>query len=54
MPVNLKANKVVENLKKGFQDIQTVAQEGNFKLFLKQFIATCNLLVMNHQLLKRK
>ena len=39
MPVNLKANKVVENLKKGFQDIQTVAQEGNFKLFLKQFIA---------------
>lgn len=39
MPVNLKTNKIVENLKKGFQDIQTVSQEGNFKLFLKQFIA---------------
>ena len=39
MAVDLKNNKAVENLKKGFQDIQTVAQEGNFKLFLKQFIA---------------
>ncbi len=39
MAVNLKTNKYVEDLKKGFQDIQTVAQEGNFKLFLKQFIA---------------
>ena len=39
MAANLKTNKFVENLKKGFQDIQTVAQEGNFKLFLKQFIA---------------
>ncbi len=39
MSANLKTNKFVENLKKGFQDIQTVAQEGNFKLFLKQFIA---------------
>ncbi len=38
MAANLKNNKYVENLKKGFQDIQTVSQEGNFKLFLKQFI----------------
>ncbi len=39
MSANLKTNKFVENLKKGFQDIQIVAEEGNFKLFLKQFIA---------------
>lgn len=39
MAANLKTNKFVENLKKGFEDIKTVAQEGNFKLFLKQFIA---------------
>lgn len=39
MPAKFDKNKIVENLKKGFQDIQTVAQEGNFKLFLKQFIA---------------
>ncbi len=39
MPVKFDKNKIVEDLKKGFQDIQTVAQEGNFKLFLKQFIA---------------
>jgi len=31
-------SKCVESLKNGFQDIQTVVQEGNFKLFLKQFI----------------
>ncbi len=37
--MNLNTNKIVEDLKKGFQDIQTVAQEGNVKLFLKQFIA---------------
>lgn len=36
---NLKNNKIVENLKKGFQDMQTVAQEGNFKLFAKQIVA---------------
>lgn len=39
MAPNLKTNKFVEDLKKGFRDMQTVAQEGNFKLFLKQFIA---------------
>ncbi len=39
MAPNLKNNKIVEDLKKGFRDMQTVAQEGNFKLFLKQFIA---------------
>ena len=39
MAANLKNNKHVENLKKGFQDIQTVAQEGNFKLFAKQLVA---------------
>lgn len=36
---NFKNNKIVENLKKGFQDMQTVAQEGNFKLFAKQIVA---------------
>ena len=35
---NLKNNKWVENLKHGFQDIQTVSQEGNFKLFVKQIV----------------
>lgn len=39
MASNLKTNKYVENLKQGFQDIQTVSQEGNFKLFVKQFVA---------------
>ncbi len=39
MAANLKNNKQVESLKKGFQDIQTVAQEGNYKLFVKQFVA---------------
>ncbi len=39
MAINLKNNKQMENLKKGFQDIQTVLQEGNLKLFLKQGIA---------------
>ena len=34
-----KAAKMQENLKKGFHDIQTVAQEGNVKLFVKQFVA---------------
>lgn len=38
MAANLKNNKHIENIKKGFQDIQTVSQEGNFKLFLKQAI----------------
>ncbi|MBO7191030.1 MAG: hypothetical protein J6V32_02885 [Elusimicrobiaceae bacterium] len=33
-----KNNKKTNALKKGFQDIQTVLQEGNFKLFVKQFI----------------
>lgn len=39
MAANLKTNKHVEALKKGFQDIQLVMQEGNYKLFVKQFIA---------------
>lgn len=39
MAVNLKNNKYVENLKEGFRDIQTVLQEGNVKLFVKQAIA---------------
>ena len=39
MAIDLKNNKHVEILKKGFQDIQTVLQEGNVKLFLKQGIA---------------
>ena len=34
-----KTNKYVEDLKQGFQDIQTVTQEGNIKLFVKQFVA---------------
>ncbi|WP_428075836.1 hypothetical protein [Candidatus Avelusimicrobium luingense] len=39
MAKNEKTNKYVAQLKQGFADIQTVAQEGNLKLFLKQFIA---------------
>ena len=39
MSANLKNNKQIEALKKGFQDIQTVMQEGNYKLFVKQFVA---------------
>lgn len=39
MAANLKNNKQVEALKKGFRDIQTVAEEGNYKLFVKQFVA---------------
>ena len=39
MAANLKNNKQMESLKKGFQDIQTVMQEGNYKLFVKQFVA---------------
>lgn len=39
MAANLKTNKYVEDLKQGFKDIQTVAEEGNFKLFLGPFIA---------------
>ena len=39
MAFNLKNNKQIESLKKGFRDIQTVFQEGNLKLFLKQGIA---------------
>ena len=35
----LKDNKHVESFKYGLRDIQTVAQEGNFGLFLKQFVA---------------
>ncbi len=38
MAANLKSNKQMESLKKGFQDIQTVLQEGNYKLFVKQFV----------------
>lgn len=38
MAANLKNNKQAESLKKGFQDIQTVMQEGNHKLFVKQFV----------------
>lgn len=38
MAANLKNNKQLESLKKGFQDIQTVMQEGNYKLFVKQFV----------------
>lgn len=42
----LKNNKHVENLKQGFNDIQTVAQEGNAKLFLKQFVAVIVILLI--------
>jgi len=34
-----KAKQTDGGLQKGFRDIQTVLQEGNFKLFVKQFIA---------------
>lgn len=33
-----KVNKEVQSLKQGFQDIQLVSQEGNFKLFAKQVV----------------
>lgn len=39
MPMKFDKDKIVADLKKGFQDIQTVAQEGNLKLFIKQFVA---------------
>lgn len=39
MAMNLKSNKYILRLKQGLQDMKTVAQEGNFKLFLKQGIA---------------
>ena len=42
----LKNNKHVEELKQGFNDIQTVAQEGNAKLFLKQFVAVIVILLI--------
>ncbi len=32
-------NKLIESLKKGFNDIKLVMEEGNYKLFLKQFVA---------------
>lgn len=35
---DLKNNKWVANIQKGLLDIQTVAQEGNFKLFVKQIV----------------
>lgn len=38
MAPNLKTNKFVETMKKGFQDIKLVAQEGNYKLFAKQIV----------------
>ena len=33
-----KPNKILESIKKGLNDIKTVAEEGNFKLFLKQAV----------------
>ena len=39
MPMKFDKDKIAADLKKGFQDIQTVAQEGNLKLFVKQFVA---------------
>ena len=39
MPVKFDKDKIVADLKKGFKDIQTVAEEGNLKLFVKQFVA---------------
>jgi len=39
MAANLKTNKYVEDLKQGFKDIQTVAEEGNFKLFVGPIVA---------------
>ena len=43
---NLKNNKLIENLKKGGQDVKTVAQEGNFKLFLKQGIVLLGIFLL--------
>lgn len=33
------SNKYIESAKKGFNDIKLVLEEGNYKLFLKQFVA---------------
>lgn len=33
-----KLNKEIQSLKQGFQDVQLVSQEGNFKLFAKQVV----------------
>ena len=38
MAFNVKNNKILDGLKKGFQDLGIVFQEGNFQLFLKQGI----------------
>ncbi|MBR4682324.1 MAG: hypothetical protein IKP06_03360 [Elusimicrobiaceae bacterium] len=46
----LKENKYIKDLQDGFQDIQTVAQEGNVKLFMKQFITVVVILLIWHQL----
>ena len=37
-PVKKISNKFIESVKKGFNDIKLVMEEGNYKLFLKQFV----------------
>lgn len=46
MAINLKNNKLLENLKKGGQNVKTVVQEGNFKLFLKQGIVLLGIFLL--------
>ena len=46
MAEKLKNNKYVADLKEGFQDIKTVAQEGNFKLFAKQVVVVVGIFLL--------
>lgn len=38
MTPSMKTNKFADSVKKGLKDIQLVAEEGNYKLFIKQFV----------------
>lgn len=38
MAPSMKTNKMLESFKAGLNDIKLVAQEGNYKLFIKQFV----------------
>lgn len=44
----LKNNKHVQNLKQGFKDMQTVIQEGNVKLFIKQIMVALVIFLVVH------
>lgn len=52
MKKGTKTNKWVESIKKGLNDIKTVLEEGNYKLFLKQAITIAALIFGFNQLQK--